>query len=270
MNLPTQPMPSLAYVDDVHAPISICLLGNFALHKAGQRVVLRPGGKSEALLSQLGIQHRHGISCTSLLQLLWPTHDMALAHQSLHSVVHSLHKLVGDAIGNAAPIYHDEGCYRLNFAAGVTVDVANFDILTQAGDQQMRNGDLASAVRHYQHASDLYRGDLCVDTDIHALMERERLRARYLTLLAQLSDYHYAIGDYKTCLDYAWRLLGHDPCREDAHRLVMRCYVRQGERAGALRQYQICVRTLRSEFATDPEIATTSLFEQIRFDPGSV
>ena len=61
-----------------------------------------------------------------------------------------------------------------------------------------------------------------------------------------------------------------DPCREDAHRLIMRCYVRQGERAEALHQYRVCVNTLRVEFDSAPETATTILFEQIRLDPGSI
>ena len=99
-------------------------------------------------------------------------------------------------------------------------------------------------------------------------MERERLRARYLTLLAHLADYHYGAGNHEVCLDYAWRLLACDPCREDAHRLIMRCYVRQGERAEALRHYRLCVDILRAEFKAAPEAATTTLFEQIRLDPG--
>jgi DNA-binding SARP family transcriptional activator len=270
MSLLEQQMLSLPGVDAGHWPILICLLGNFCLLKAEQPVVLRHGGKTEALLSHLGLQHRHGIPRAALLQMLWPTHDTVLANQSLHSVVYSLHKLIGDAIDDAAPVYHNEGCYRLNRAAGVGVDVAHFDTLAKAGDQQVRAGDLATAALSYRRAVDLYRGDLCVDTDIYTLMERERLRACYLTLLAHLSDYHYGICEYATCLGYAWRLLGRDPCREDAHRLVMQCYVRQGERAGALHHYQVCVQALHAEFAAAPETATTLLFEQIRLDPGSI
>jgi hypothetical protein len=50
----------------------------------------------------------------------------------------------------------------------------------------------------------------------------------------------------------------------------MRCHVRRGERAQALRQYRLCESVLRSEFETDPEPATKALFEQIRLDPDSV
>src|SRR5438067_11315163 len=86
-------------------------------------------------------------------------------------------------------------------------------------------------------------------TDVQALVERERLLACHLTVLAWLADYAYGEQDYTACLDYAGRLLGHDPCREDAHRLIMRCYVRRGERAQALHQYRLCAEILRAQFA---------------------
>jgi DNA-binding SARP family transcriptional activator len=76
--------------------------------------------------------------------------------------------------------------------------------------------------------------------------------------------------EYPAALAYALRLIACDPCREDAHRVVMRARVRQGERAQALRQYRLCERVLREEFDARPEALTTELFERIRVDPGSV
>ena len=101
----------------------------------------------------------------------------------------------------------------------------------------MRAGDLVGAATSYRQSVSLYRGDLAVKTDVGSVLERERLRACFLSLLAYLADERYRAGEYGACLDRAWRLLGHDPCREDAHRVVMRCYVRRGERAAALRRY---------------------------------
>lgn len=108
-----------------------------------------------------------------------------------------------------------------------------------------RANSLLAAVSYNQGLL-MYRGDLCVATDIHAVVERERLRARYLTLLSQIADCHYRGNEYSACSEYAWRLLACDPTREDAHRLVMRCYVRQGERAAAIHHYDICVKILRA------------------------
>lgn len=256
--------------DETSHPILICLLGQFHLLKAGHPFALRSSGKAEALLRYLGIAYQRGLARDILLQLLWPDISAPLARQSLHSLVHSLHKLMGDAIGGSAPVIHYDGTYRLNVEAGVASDVAYFNALARAGDQQVHAGDLPAAIDAYTCATELYRGDLCIDLDVSALIEREHLRTRFLTLLTYLADSHYDAGNYGPCLKHGWRLLESDPCREDAHRVIMRCYVRQGKRAEALRQYRVCETVLRVEFDAVPESATTELFEQIRLDPGSI
>jgi DNA-binding SARP family transcriptional activator len=245
-------------------------LGSFRLLQSGRPITIPSGGKIETFLGRLSIQFDHRVQRSVLVDLLWPASDSALAHQSLNSLVYSLHKLTGDALGGAAAILHEDGYYRLNAAAGVGVDVACFDSWADTGDQQVRDGDLVSAAMSYRQSVGLYRGDLAVERDVGSVLERERLRARFLSLLGYLADAHYRVGEYGACLAQAWRLLRNDPCREDAHRVVMRCYVQRGERAAALRHYQVCARILHAEFDAAPEQATTALFDQIRLRPSHV
>lgn len=270
MNELDQPLLSSPRTPEAPWPILICLLGNFRLLKAGRPVVVHASGKAEALLCYLGLQDSHRVSRERLVHALWPASAPELANQSLNSLVYSLHKLIGDAIGGNMPVLHVEGYYQLNVEAGVSVDIACFDTLARTGDQQVRAGDLAAAAESYRCAVELYRGDLCVAADVQALVERERLRTRYLGLLAYLADYYYSIGDYAACMEYAWQLLGCDPCREDAHRVLMRCFIRRGERAAALSHYRRCADILRAEFDAAPEPATAALFEQIRLDPSRI
>ena len=61
------------------------------------------GGRS---LSPLPIQFDHRVQRSVLVDRLWPASDSALAHQSLNSLVYSLHKLIGHALGAAAAILH--------------------------------------------------------------------------------------------------------------------------------------------------------------------
>lgn len=76
--------------------------------------------------------------------------------------------------------------------------------------------------------------------------------------------------DFVVSLQYALQLLDHDACREDAHRMVMRCHLRLGARSQALRQYHAARTILRTELNADPEPATVALFEAIRLKPESV
>jgi len=205
-----------------------------------------------------------------LLGALWPNSDIDLAGQSLNSLVYSLHKTLGQALGGLSPIVCAEGYYRLNVEAGVSSDVARFEGLADAGDRHRNAGQIGTAMECFRQALQLYGGDLCLETDVQFVIRRENLRARYLRILARLADHHYRHEDYPECLSYALKLLIGDPCREDAHRLIMRCHLRLGERSQALRQYRLCQEVLRREFDAQPELATTELFDQIRVDPSKI
>lgn len=248
----------------------ICVLGNFRLLAAGELVPTRAGGKREALLSLLALQSGRRLAREQLLEALWPDSDPNLASTSLRVLVHRLHQLLSPTLQGAVPVLYEEGFYRLNTNVGVGVDVTWFDRLVIDGDRQLQSGDRQAAILAYDHAAQLYRDDLQLVWDAQAIMERERLRTRYMTLLAQLAEYHYQTSNYTVALEYLWRLLARDPYREDAHRLVMRCFVRRGERAAALHQYQVCVTMLRREFDAAPEAATVALFDQIRVDPDQI
>ena len=255
---------------DLNSRVHIQLLGSFRLLKAGRPVATREGGKTEGFLAALALHPGKLIPRDVLLDNLWPESDSLLAGQSLNTLVYSLHKRLGDALGGATPVLHAQGSYRLNLEAGVGVDVWYLERLSAAGDACRRAGDRRAARAFYERATQLYRGDLCVSRDVQAIVERERLRNIYLSMLARLADGAFEDADYGDCLRHALRLLGCEPTREDAHRLAMRCYVRRGERAQALRQYQLCKHILWREFDAGPEAATIALFDRIRADPGAI
>jgi DNA-binding SARP family transcriptional activator len=250
-------------------PILVCLLGSFRVLKFGQPVAIR-GSKVEVLLRVLGLRHQYTVSRERILETLWPGHDTGLASQSLNSLLCSLRRLLAVDGQNGAPVLHEDGYYRLNKEAGIGTDIACFEELVKSGDEYVHAENTPVAVPLYIQATQLYRGDLCAGTDINSIIERERLRVHFLRLLARLADYFYSVDDYTACLHYANRLLEKDPCREDAHRLLMRCFVRQGGRAQALRQYWLCTHILDAEFDALPERDTTLLYNQIRLRPESI
>jgi DNA-binding SARP family transcriptional activator len=252
------------------APIQVCLFGGLTLLKRGRPVNLRGGARSEALLLSLALEERRGVSRERLLGQVWPESDAALAVQSLHSLVHSLHRLLGDEIDGAMPIVHAGEIYRLNLEAGMAVDITIFDALARRGDQHWYVGAWSAAGESYRKAIALYRGDLHACTDDSAVVERERLRALYLVMLGRLADIARRENDYSSALEYASLVLKYDAGREDAHRTLMCCYARLGQRFQALRQYQLCERLLRQTFDAVPEPSTRALFDRLRLDPGGV
>jgi len=256
----------------VSPAVLICLLGGFRVLKAGARVSVRSGGKTAALLASLALRDRHRASREELIETLWPEADASRSGHALNSLVYALRQLLGDALEGAPPIIYSAGVYQLNVDAGVKVDIVQFDALSRTAEQNLRQGNVTAAVRLWRQAVALYHGDVCtgVDDGVRTIVQRERLRALYLSLLGSLADQSFRDRDYAAALDHTLRLLSHDPCREDAHRLTMRCHVRLGERAQALRQYRVCEQILASEFDARPEPATVALFHQVRLDPASI
>jgi DNA-binding SARP family transcriptional activator len=253
-------------------PVLVCLLGTFRLLVEGRLVAVRTGGKTEALLGHLALAGAAGLPREALLNWIWPTAEPALALQALKSLLHALRRVVGNALGGDGPVVQGSGYVRLNSEAGVGVDVTHFHRLVASAQEDQQAGDLARAARWYEHALAVYRGDLAMfgKDQMRTLIQRERLRATYLSVLVRLADLAYARGDLSRCLAYTSQLLDHDPGREDAHRYVMRCYVRLGQRAQALRYYDTVCAVLLAEFNAAPEPATQALLEQIRLDPGAI
>jgi DNA-binding SARP family transcriptional activator len=255
--------------NDHLAPVMISLLGAFRLTLHGEAMPISDGSKSESLLTHLALARRRPLQRMDLLERLWPNYDPCLAGQSLNSLVYKLNKLVKRFSQEIRIIGRDNGHYYLNTGQGIGIDIDYFEAWCAKGVRLLRRGDVDRGLGYCEQALTLYQGDLTGDSNIQTVIERESLRAMFLNLLAALAD-HYTTKDPDTALTYIHRLLRHDPCREDAHRLAMRCYVRLDTRAQALRQYQLCRQILRAEFDALPEPATDELFDRIRLDPRSV
>lgn len=261
---------ALSVIDWLNPPVLIRLLGGFRVLKMGQSVAIPNGGKAEAFLRLMAFRPGFSIPRDRLLDSLWPDSTPVQGGQSLNSLVHTLHRVLGDALGGVGPVLHTGSVYRLNVEAGVSIDIDVFDTLANLGDRCAREGNQSEAASHYRNAIALYQGDLDVGTEVEAVIERERLRAHYLTILVRLAELSFGEGSYAAALDYVLHLLTFDACREDGHRIAMLCHVKLGQRSQAIRQFRLCEHVLRAELDTSPEIATEALFEQIRLHPNSL
>jgi len=70
-------------------------------------------------------------------------------------------------------------------------------------------------------------------------------------------------GDTEAAAQTALRLLASDPLQEPIHRVLMRPYTALGRRPDALRQYHLCVTSLRRDLGVDPEVETKELYQTI-------
>ena len=259
------------YPSDTLAPVMISLLGSFKLTLYNKLAPISNGSKFESLLVCLALDQQRCVSRSQLLEQLWPESDLALAGQSLNSLIYQLNKLTKEFSKQTHLIGHEGGYYYLNRSENVGIDIDYFDTWRAEGARLFDQGQAEQGIAYYERALALYQGDLSGgESNIQTVIERERLRAAFLDLLASLADAAYSHDNPTKALAYIHPLLMHEPCREDAHRLAMCCYVHLGKRSQALRQYQLCCQILATEFDAEPEAATETLFHQIRLDPASI
>jgi DNA-binding SARP family transcriptional activator len=138
----------------------------------------------------------------------------------------------------------------------------------QAYEGMRSEGDLdETRARNLQQAVDLYQGDLLEGWyQDWLLCERERLQNMYLAMLDRLIRYCEAHQEYAAGLNYGERILKYDPARERTHQQMMRLKYLAGDRTGAMRQYDRCVKALSEELGVQPGRRTRELLDQIRSD----
>ena len=96
------------------------------------------------------------------------------------------------------------------------------------------------------------------------LVRRDALRRMYLEALLALGQLCFAEGRYAEATEAYRQAIASDSYQEVAHRELMRCYVRQGERGQALRHYQSLLEWMRDELGSPPAPETTALYERLR------
>jgi DNA-binding SARP family transcriptional activator len=199
------------------------------------------------------------------MEVFWPGSPPEAARNSLNVAVHGLRRTLR-AAADVPVVVLEAGAYRLDGGLRLWIDVDEFERHVGAGHRLEAAGELAAAVAEYELATALYQGDFLDDDPYEEwpVLTRERLRVVYLDTLDRLSHLYFTQRQYGSCTTLCQVIVQRDPCREDAHRRLMRCFSRQGQTHLALRQYQVCADALQAELAVDPDPSTVALRDQIR------
>jgi DNA-binding SARP family transcriptional activator len=240
------------------------LLGAFELRVDGRAVTGWTGRRGTSVLRFLLSRPRHGCSRDELLAAFWPDVVPTTARNRLQVAVSGLRRVLQE-ITDLQVIEFADGGYRINPELLVDVDVERFEAALAAASRAERDGDGDGSLAALQEAVGLYRGDFASDAPYEqwTLLPRESLRITYIGALDRVSRIQAAQGRLDDSIATGLRMLAVDPCREDAHRLLMRCYARQGRPYQALRQYDFCRRILQATLETEPVPEPTRLYRAI-------
>jgi predicted ATPase/DNA-binding SARP family transcriptional activator len=245
--------------------LRILALGPLEIRR-GERLVTAPewgSAKPRELLLHL-LEHPEGRTKEQIGLALWPESSPAQLRSSFHFALHHLRR----ALGRPGWIRYEHDRYRFDSSLDHEYDVERFEAHLDRAERLRRERPpkLDEATRELEEAVHLYRGDFLEDSAFGTWQEerRDELRRRHEEALLALGELLLDAGRCREAAEAYRRALAHDNLLEVAHRGLMRCHARLGERERALKHYPVVVALLREELEVEPEEATTDLYERLR------
>lgn len=240
------------------------LFGELRVFLDGQPIESFPTQKTQALFCYL-ILHRHRRHSRSvLINTFWPENDEHSARHCLSTTLWRLRRTLKDE--REVPVLLINGdVIGLNPRYPCWLDVADFEQICQGLNEIPGNALTSAQVESLKGAVALYQGDLMEGTyDDWCLVERERLANLYLQALTRLMSFFREQEQPAEAIAYGQRILTLDPLQEGTHRELMRLYCQIGDRAAAIRQYELCREWLAQELGVEPMPETSRLYQEIR------
>lgn len=237
--------------------LNIYLLSSFRIERGAESIQL-PTRKVESLLAFLVLnQEKH--SREKLAALFWGDSSDAEARNSLRNALAVINKKLGHNL-----LVVDRRNVEVNSDYPLWVDVLEFS--SQA------DSFLAEPVPDPgQIMLRLYQTDLLSEFyDDWIFPHREYYRSLFIEASLQLTQQMRSRSEYNKAIEVARRVLMFDPVNERAHQHLMFCFMMQGDRSSALRQYEICQHALREELGVEPMPATIALYEWVKQTPDDI
>jgi DNA-binding SARP family transcriptional activator len=248
-------------------PLRIRLFGGLHLSRGDEPLPAFPTQRARSLFAYVTL-HRSRLHARELLiDQLWGEEGEIVGRKALRMALWRVRGVVDPPAGapETSPLRLSGTALGFNADSDYWLDVEEFERLLRAVAARPEGALDEEDAQRLRSAIDLYGGDLLEDIyDDWCLYDRERLRLLYHGALERLMRFEEERAAWAAAIALGQRLLALDPLMEQVHREMMRCYVRRGSRAAALRQFESCARLLRAELDVDPMPETVDLYLRIR------
>lgn len=247
--------------------LSVSMFGKLQVQLDGEPVACSMSQKAQELFVYL-LLYRRAHPREKLATLLWQHGTTERTKAYLRKALWQLRQSLEPDDADMGPVLQVDGDWvQIHPEAPLWVDVAVFD---EAFDD-VRDCTAAEMstdqVEALKEATALYTGDLLENWyQEWCLKERERLKDMLLRMLDRLTRRCEQEGAYDSGIQYGLWALRIDPARERIHRQLMRLRARDGDRTGALRQYERCAEVLDQELDVSPTTRTRRLHKRIQED----
>ena len=230
--------------------LQIWLFGTprLAFEGAAWRFAVPP--RAVQLLAYLALR-REPVRRSVVAAALWPDELDTTARANLRRHLHHLRRALPDVPG-VNWLVEDGQLIGWNHSAPAFIDAVAF--LELNADAATRGEALA-----------LVTGDFLAGfEDEWLVVERERLRARYLEALLELAAERRLARDFSVAINLGERLLAEDDLREDVVREIVTARYESGDRSGALGVFERFAARLQEMLGVEPSPETLALVAAVR------
>jgi len=221
--------------------------------KIGGQAVKWVRSKAEELFCYLLVNHGMGVHKETILETLWPEHDLQRALPLLQTSVCKLRSIFS-RLGGKVSLEYASSKYCLTITESVCdlffVDNVFSNCLAEIIDYSLleRAGEI------------VVKGFLKGQGYLWAMEKEEQLRNR----LSEAYRYHIQRltqqGDWHTVIRLLKLLLEAVPYDEQGNNLLLECFDKLNDKMSMARHYQWLKRVLWEQYDMEPTISTTKLY----------
>jgi len=249
--------------------LKVCVFGSLEIQRIdleGRTDAVILSGRPATMFAYLALARGQYFNRNDLMAALWAERADAATAGTFNTTLWRLRRALecapyrsGELIASAR-----SGPIGLHRTDAMQLDIEEFSQLVAPALRKSLEQMDAADIEGLRRGVQLYKADILLNLkDEWALREREKYRRVYLNALGRLVQVHSLTGDYTAAIRYAQAILDCDALREDVHRELMRLLVRNGQRALALRQFELCRALLKRELAIHPMRETVSVYQEI-------
>ncbi len=193
---------------------------------------------------------------------LWPDAAPKQVYDRIYDAVSRLRR----ALGSRASIIVEEGRFRFNRDLDYWFDA---EILERAVQAWLHHQSLAAPQKEMldrrREILAMYQGEFLSDfpPDDWILAKRADLQNLWLAGARQVGNAYFSLDCIQEAGDVFRQIIAVDRYAEDAHRQLMRCDKRLGNRSAAIHHYHTLRESLLSDLGVLPDDETTALYERI-------
>ncbi len=224
--------------------------------------------RRERVRQLLGVLMVRGkVSADALVAEMWPELASSAAHNNLRITLTFVRRLLEPDRPPRAPSFHvgrDGPFIWLRRSPALSCDLWDIESALVAGDELLRAGDHAEAVRSFGAALDAWAGELLPElrTSDLAGPDLARIEMRLSDACALVAEWSLAQGDPARCVTAAERLLRHDPYHERGHAALIGAHLASGDLAAARAGAQRC-RDALDELRVAPSPPTAMVLRRV-------